>query len=342
MKRLTTLVAMALSLLAVPSEATEEKSTYATAAEFGAPALNMEIPQYLEPTQERTWYPRGEEPFRAMLSGISGTWGNRVNVHLTTPTGRKLALNITSLSDADAAYVRRWYESNRFETIESYMQGRFAARILSAAYTQSGENIIALVVKANGETMQLIVPNEEMGATKAKTSPNLYIVTPETLHMLQRYAELPVSKEKAHLPVAENVNEALLYSHLRGSSIVLIMLNRRGSEADVAFRYYIQQHPQVVAEWAERHVFLLAYCNEEGFYTEDFHHDLTLLNQLHGTQYTFQEIRITDELSYMWGCDFAATRRVVAGYYQAFIAMPWAVYIPRLHNMKPERSFFHN
>ena len=314
--------------------------TFARAEEFDAPQLDMTEQNYLAPAEERTWHPIAHTPLRATLAGIHGAWGNRAMVVLTTPKGRTIHANITDLSENDIEYVRNWYESNEFITIDGYFRGKFPARIISAIYNRNGTAIIALVAKADGKLQTLYVPNTEYTEEYAFTNKNWYTVSPSTLKLLREHADNTPQGDTPPLNIAENVNEAVCYAAVHHTSIVVLLLNRRGSSLDTAFRNYVKENPDAVKRWAKHYVFLIAYCREDGFYDEGIYDKIHDLNNLYKSTALIGPGPLQDYLGYIHGM-ILSLYETPPGAPMQRNGFSWSIYIPHMKSQPASRSIFH-
>ncbi len=243
----------------------------ALAAEFRCVEGTVTPPQFLTPSEERTWTPAGERPFRAKLQGIQGEWGNEAAVILCTPTGRRLEYAAYTLSDADLDVVRTWLKANSFESFETYREGKQLVRILSVVPLR--DSYYVRLVLSNGNCYALKTNLKPMTATEARVQvDDRFKVTNATLEMLQRYAACK-TEEAPVLPVVTSVDDALLYAALHRVGIVVMYLNRRGSAVDVAFRQYVEAHPEWVNRWEKQFVFMLMYADDNGLYSPKCHED---------------------------------------------------------------------
>ena len=329
-----------ISALLMICHAAHGFDSFARAEEFGAPRLEMTEQHYLAPAEERTWHPIAHTPLRATLAGIHGTWGNGAMVVLHTPKGRTIHAYITDLSDNDIEYVRSWYESNEFITIDAYFRGKYPARIVSAIYNENASAIIALVAKADGKLQTLYVPNTEYSAEYASTNKNWYTVSPATLKLLREHADRTPQGDTPPLNIAENVNEAVCYSALHHTAVVVLFLNRRGSSLDIAFRDYMRENPDAVKRWAKHYVFLVAYCREDGFYDEAIYNQIHELRDLYGSHVLIRSAVIQEQLPYIHYMNLSLYETPPGapsqrnGFY-------WSLYIPRMKNQPASHSLFH-
>ncbi len=313
---------------------------FARAEEFGAPRLDMSRQNYLQAAEEREWHVAGHAPIKATLTGINGEWGNRAQVIVTTPKGRKLNINITDISDADTDYVRQWYESNDFVTIKAFHRGSHPARIISAIYNQNGSHIIAIAAKTDGELQTLYVPNCECNRVYAQHHINTYAVEPKTLRVLREHADRVPPGDTPPLPVAENVNEAIAYSALRGTAIVVLFLNRRGSSLDKEFRRYISEHPDAVKRWSKHYVFLIAYCQENGYYSDNILKEEKALAYLYNSGEFGHSSILMDDLGYIYYRIYSLYE-APPGASDLRRGAAWSLYIPRFHKIPASHSLFH-
>lgn len=280
MKRL---LALMLSLLPVAHAA---GGGYATPADFGYPPLSLEPPQYLTPATEREWRITGQPPLRATLQGIRGKWGNEAIIILRTPSGRDRAVPAYALSNADLDAVSDWLKENHFEEFETFREGTSLVHVHSVIPV--GKEYHVNLIMTDGSRIALRTNAEPANREYAIKQPrNAFQVTDTTLEMLRRHsARKP--ENKPELPIATSVDEATLYAATHDVGIALFHLNRRGGAIDLAFRRYLANKPELVAQWAQHFVFLMAYSDEHGIYPAECHDGDFTLALTHGFQGTHE------------------------------------------------------
>ena len=257
---------------------------FATPAEFGYPPLTLEPPQHLIPAGEREWCIAGQPPLRAKLRGIKGRWGNQSTVILRTPSGRDLSVPAQALSDADLESVSDWLKKNNFEEFETYREGTSLVRVLSVIPLREDYHVD--LVLTDGSRIALRTSSKSVNREYAIRWPlDAFWVTDSTLEMLRRHiGRKPAGKPE--LPIATTTDEAMLYAAMHDVGIAVLYLNRRGSAIDLAFRRYLAGKPELVAQWAQHFVFLLAYEDERGMDPTECHNNAltqTLVHSFEGT-----------------------------------------------------------
>ncbi len=254
---------------------------YATPADFGYPALSLEPQQYLIPAVEREWHISGLAPMRATLQGIKGKWGNRAIVILRTPSGRNISTAAFSLSDTDIEAVSNWLKKNEFIDFATHREGSTMARIHSVIPV--GKEYHVNLIMTDGSRHALRTNTQPVNAEYArKHATSTYQVTDSTLELLRSHVGKK-SEGRPALPIATSVDEAQLYATLNDVGIAVFYLNRRGGAADLAFRHYLAHKPELVAQWAQHFVFLMAYCDERGMYPPECHEGELTISLTHGT-----------------------------------------------------------
>lgn len=259
---------------------------FATPAEFGYAPPSQEPPQYLIPAVEREWLISGRPPLRATLSGIRGKWGNRAIVVLRTPSGRNISVAAYSLSDDDIDAVGEWLKKNEFIDFETHRQGSNPARIHSVIPV--GKEYHVNLIMTDGSRQTLRTNSTPINPEYARRQPTAtFQVTDRTLEVLRQHiGKKPAAKPE--LPIAATVDEAMLYAATHDVGIAVFFLNRRGSAIDLAFRHYLTHKPELVAQWAEHFVFLLAYADDNGMYPPECHEAQLTLSLTHGTTGTHE------------------------------------------------------
>lgn len=305
-----------------------EQSPFAGAADFNAPALDMTPPQHITPGKLRLWQPAGIAPFEARLVGMEGQLSNNAHAIVSTPNGRLIKLHVSALSDADVAHLQQWYKQNAFTTINTYNHGRYAAKVLSATYSKSGESIIALLCAAHGTHRLICVPNKVVTEQQAKSYPGLCYVEETTLKLLRKHADSePAPATQGYLPVARNVNQAIAYAAMRGVGIVVLFLDKKGSATDSGFRDYMQQNPGAVARWAQQYVFLPAYRHEDGTYPASVYEEVCALGMLVEQPFSYFDFLKTTHEGYLHGITFYYTPETGLKHRPPTTGK-WSVYLP--------------
>lgn len=265
-----------LSLLVPLARA--DRGGFARAAEFGFPKLGLSQDLNALKAQERVWHIEGEKPFRALLLGFEGEWGEDATLILRTPTGRELKVPARLAGDADLQSVRDWITDNGFVPIKPIGKPPVLAKIISvirpedrriSGYTDDWfASDVVFMTLTNGTNTEWRVNRKHIHEDYAqKVSYNTQVwVDDETLAVLERNRRTQQEDTGTPLPIAENTDEAIAWSAATGNSIVMLLLNRRGSLHDTAFRQYLAKYPYATGLWAKRHVFLIAYANDEGAY----------------------------------------------------------------------------
>lgn len=251
---------------------------FATAAEFGSPRLNLDPVQYFTPSEIRTWPHPFSKPETGRLVGLN-PHASPLHGILERKDGSTVAFPLMTTDDDIQAVVNKWKEDNKIIPLSFYAHNSRLVRLLAIYASSDNKMIYAHTVSTLGETYSYPIPNEEVSAAVAKSVSYLYYVHPETLKILREEVErrknAPIPDNP--LPVAENANEALLYVLRRAVSIVYLQLNRRGSTADLAFRELLKDK-KLVSAWAQRHVFLIAYADDDGLYHPELEKELGSLS----------------------------------------------------------------
>lgn len=271
------ILALILSLLPMVQAA---GGGYATPAEFGYPPLSQEPARYLIPATEREWHISGQPPLRATLQGIKGKWGNRAIIVLRTPSGRDRSFAAYSLSDEDLDAVSDWLKKNNFEEFETHREGTTLVHVHSVIPVGKEYHVSLIMTDGSRITLRTntLPANREYAIKQPR---NAFQVTDSTLEMLRRHsARKP--ENKPELPIASTMDEAMLYAATHDAGIAVFYLNRRGGAVDLAFRHYLANKPELVAQWAQHFVFLLAYCDERGMYPPECHDGALTLALTHG------------------------------------------------------------
>ncbi len=273
-------------LLSLPQLLHAASGGFATPAEFGYSPLSQEPAQYLIPAVEREWHISGRRPLRATLCGIRGKWGNRAIVILRTPSGRNISLAAYSLSDADLQAVSDWLKKNEFIDFETHREGSNPARIHSVIPV--GKEYHVNLIMTDGSRQAVRTNTTPVNPDFARRQPtSTFKVTDTTLEILRSHVGKKPSG-KPELPIATTVDEAMLYAATHDVGIAVFFLNRRGSAIDLAFRHYLANKPDMVAQWAEHFVFLLAYADDNGMYPQECHDAQLTLSLTHGTTGTHE------------------------------------------------------
>ncbi len=278
MKKLFTPLFALLHLL--PGVLSAADGVFATAAEFNAPRLNLAPVQYFIPSETRTWPHSFLKPETGRLVGL--------NPYSTPPHGvleRKDGTRVTSAlmttDDEVNAVVDKWKADNHIVPLSFYTHNYRMVRLLAAYTSPNNDTIYAHTVCTLGETYTFYIPNKEVSSSAARSSSYSYYLRPESLKILreevQRLKNIPIPDSP--LPVAENANEAVLYALRRAASIVIVNLNRRGSTVDLAFRELLKDK-KLVSAWAQRHVFLIYYTDDDGLYHPELQNELNSLAYL--------------------------------------------------------------
>ncbi len=248
---------------------------FAKAAEFGAPRLDLNSPQYLKPGDMRTWQlPSG--PMQAAVVAIEGEWGRQANIQLRTEYGLQLSVPARNLRDADLEAVRQWLAANNFAEIETLRHGKVLCKI-QAVTELNDYTLMVHQVQPDGRLRHWPVyrkvprPGERF---EARPVP----VTQKTLDMLHEQLKGQKELPPAPLAIAESAQEAAACAAIRGQSVVVLFLHNRGSDVDKAFRNFLKQYPYASAHLSRRHVFLLAYRGEDGSYPPSLTRELLALD----------------------------------------------------------------
>ncbi len=266
-------------LLSLPLLATAEGGGFATAEDFGYTPPALTAAPHLDTNLERRWHPAGERPVHGTLHGFRGPWGNTATVILRMPTGRLKEYAATTLPDTELEEVRKWIEAKGFETFETYRTGKIQVRVHSV--TPLRDNYFVMLSLSDGThcCMRTNLRPVQRDFALQRADDTMY-VTDATLDMLRRHAERK-PQGTPMLPIVSTAEDALLYAALHNTGIVVLYLNRRGSEVDSAFRRYLEQNPEYVARWAGGFVFLVAYADEHGQYPPHCHQALLQLHYHH-------------------------------------------------------------
>ncbi|MBQ3217820.1 MAG: hypothetical protein IJB33_02995 [Akkermansia sp.] len=250
---------------------------FATAAEFGSPKLDIGPTELLVPSEMRSWKQRWAKPVVGSLVGLN-PYSSPLFGIFKSPEGKKISAALQTEDPEDGAVVKKWKEENRIVTLRFYAHPMRMVRILTAYTTPKGDMIFAHIYDTMGETWVLPIPNKEVTPEFARSSPSSYYADPDTLKLLREEAERVKNTPAPErpLPVAESANEAVLYILQRGVSVVLLNLNRRGSTYDLAFRELLKDK-KLVSAWAQRHVFLIAYTDDNGLYHPEHQNELNSL-----------------------------------------------------------------
>lgn len=257
------------------------EGAFAPAAEFGSPRLNLDPVQYFIPSEMRTWPHSFKKPETGCLVGLN-PYGTPLHGILKRKDGH-IVTTALMMTDPDVkAVVEKWKADNHIINLSFYLHNTRMVRLLAAYTTSDNATIYAHTVSTLGETYTFPIPNEDVSASVANCSSATYYLRPESLKILreevQRLQNLPIPDSP--LPVAESANEAALYVLRRAVSIVVVMLNRRGSTADLAFRELLKDK-KLVSAWAQRHVFLIAYTDDDGLYHPELQNEINSLAYLH-------------------------------------------------------------
>lgn len=286
-----------------------DNATYATPKEFGVEPLKLQAAEHVLPSPMRQWHISGEPPLRAALVRMQGKWGKDAHITLRTPTGRRLELPATALSDADLDAVRGWLKQNNFTVIRTRFNGapvqgesEFTARILSVSYAHgiamrndgpvpvSDRKFLQIrMVEQDGTLLTALclaqpISDQDLHKEKrsGRLSKDIWVLHEESRKtMLQFMEEHPLPSTPAQLPLASSMPEALACAALRDVSLVCIIFRSRNCPAEQAFRRYLKEHPEAGAIWSQRHVFLIAYLDAAGKYTQQFERDLIQLYRHH-------------------------------------------------------------
>lgn len=331
------------ALLSMGGTGAAAQSPFASAADFNAPAPDMTPPQDIIRGKRRLWQPAGLAPFEACLVGMEGMLSNNAHAIVRSAKGRTIKLHISALSDADVAHVQQWYKQNAFATINTYNHGRYAAKVLSATYSKSGESIIALLCAAHGTHRLICVPNKVVTAQQASVYPGQCYVDEPTLKLLRHHADsAPAPTAPRHLPVAESANQAIAYAAMRGVGIVVLFLGKKGSDTDRRFRAYMQQNPQAVARWAQQYIFLPAYCQEDGTYPESMKEEVSALGNLLEQPFSYFDFLKTVHEGYLHGITFFYTPET-GQKHRPPTTGKWSVYLPHIEEeeLLPNHCIFH-
>jgi len=252
-----------------------DRGGFARATEFGSPKLDLSQDLSTLKAQERVWHIEGEKPFRALLLGFEGEWGKNATLILRTPTGRELKVPARSADDADLQSVRDWIADNGFVPIKPIGKPPVLAKIISVTSPKDsgarGEfhaSDVVFMTLTNGTNTEWRINRQhinELYAEKVNSNTQVW-VDDETRALLERFRRTQQEDTGTPLPIAENADEAIAWSAATGNSIVMLLLNRRGSLPDTAFRQYLAKYPYAAGLWAKRHVFLIAYADDEGTY----------------------------------------------------------------------------
>ena len=274
-----------LILAALPLCATADDGGFATAAEFGAPRPELTTPKPELSTPLRQWMVRGERPFRAQLTGISGRWGKNATVSLRTPTGRMLNIPASRLSDADLQAIRDYMQAEGFVQRHTYRYGTLDVKLLSVR-PHSKEELQLVLQDLSGRVHYMRAntePWQEEYARKVQFNDPIVMQEETRLMLLDFMSKNPPHPpaQNAPLPIAESAMEALTYAALRDVSVVVLTMGPRGCRADVDFRRYLREHPEAADIWAQRHVFLIAYTDATGTLPADCCRELAELGYHH-------------------------------------------------------------
>ena len=279
------LIYIYLFLAAFTLSAVATEGGFATAAEFGAPRLQLTAAEPKLTTPLRQWHAAGERPFRAQLTGISGPWGKEATVRLRTPTGRTLNIPAKRLSDADLDSIRNYMKEQSFVQLHTYRYGTLDVKLLNVR-RHSEEELQLEMLDLSGKVHYMRTnahPWQEEYARKVQLNDTI-VMQEETRQMLLDYmAKNPPLPpvQNAPLPVAESALEAITYAALRDVSVVVLTMGPRGCKADVAFRQYLSQHPEAAGIWAQRYVFLVTYTDCTGNLPPDCCRELAQLGYHH-------------------------------------------------------------
>lgn len=264
----------------LPGALAAAEGAFATAAEFGVPRLNLDPVQYFTPSEVRTWPHAFMKPETGRLVGLN-PYSTPLHGMLERPDGTIVTTALMMTDDDVKAVVDKWKADNHIVTLSFYLHNYRMVRLLAAYTTPDNDTIYAHTVSTLGETYTFPIPNEEVSSSVANSSTGTYYLRPESLKTLreeiQRLKNAPIPDSP--LPVAENTNEAVLYVLRRAVSIVILRLNRRGSTADLAFRELLKDK-KLVSAWAQRHVFLIAYADDDGLYHPELQNELNSLAYL--------------------------------------------------------------
>lgn len=286
MKRIFTPICCGILLLSKPAQAQE--GGFAKAAEFGAPRLELNTPQYLRPGDMRTWQlPSG--PMKAAVVALRGEWGNHAEVCLRTEYGLQLNIPARNMTDDDLEAVRQWLSANEFSELETLRHGKILCKIRAVTELSDYELMVHLV-RPDGKLYHWPVYRKTLSPGErfhARPVP----VTQATLDML--HAQLHRQKELPPTPplIAESAQEAAACAAIHGKSVVVLFLQQRGSRADENFRRYLKRYPYAAELLSRRHVLLLAYKGADGTYPPNLLHDITALgNRLAPTNNVSQQM----------------------------------------------------
>lgn len=267
-------ILISIGILMLSNLVQAQEGGFAKAAEFGAPRLDLNTPQYLQPGDMRTWQlPSG--PMKATVVALHGRWGNNAEVCLRSEYGLQLNIPARSMVDNDVESVRQWLEANEFSELETLRHGNVLCKILAVTELSDYELMVHMV-QPDGKLYHWPVyrktlrPGERF---QARPVP----VTQATLDLL--HAQLRRQKELPPTPpaIAESAQEAAACAAIHGRSVVVLFLQQRGSRADKNFRQYLKRYPYAAALLSRRHVLLLAYMGADGTYPPTLLRDITAL-----------------------------------------------------------------
>lgn len=253
-----------------------QEGGFAKAAEFGAPRLDLNTPQYLLPGDMRTWQlPSG--PLKAEVTAIQGEWGNNARVCLRTEYGLQLKVPARSMRDEDLDAVLQWLEANGFSELETLRHGKLLCKIRAVTELNNYELMVHLV-QPDGKLYHWPV------FRKILSPGEIFIerpvpVTQQTLDLLHAWLHRQKELPPAPPAIAESAQEAAACAAIHGRSVVVLFLQQRGSRADTNFRQYLKRYPYAAAHLSRRHVFLIAYMGADGTYPADLMRDITALKR---------------------------------------------------------------